>query len=80
MTSFWTTVLATIAAGVPLIALLGAVGVWVVKTIVRVEMDASNAELLTRINGTYVRANGSTLTGAEIERILKTLTPRRAHA
>lgn len=42
---------------------------WFVRTIVREE----NATQLRQINGTYVRAMGSSVTGAEIERRLNNL-------
>ena len=75
MTSWLTIATAILAAGVPLIGMVGLLANWFVKITVRAECDASNLELLAKINGTYVRAMGSTLTGAEIERRLNAIVP-----
>jgi hypothetical protein len=41
--------------------------------IVRAIVQAENAKLMVQLNGTFIRAAGSTLSGAEIERSLNQL-------
>ncbi len=64
MKEFWT----VLSAVVPAMVALGVFLSWVVRTTVRDEV--------AKINGTYVRANGSTVTGAEIERRLEHIESR----
>lgn len=66
MTQFWP----IISAVVPAIALAATWLGWFVKTTFAVMLAKSNAELLARFEGAFVRSAGSTLTGAEIGRDL----------
>lgn len=52
--------------------LLSGLGLFVRLT-VKTAIQEANAEQLVKINGTYVRSAGSTITGAEIERTLHAL-------
>ncbi len=67
----WDAVAAIIAALIALATYL----TWFVRVTTREQND----ELLQRINGTYVRSMGSTLTGAEAERRLTKLEQRAQH-
>jgi len=61
----WTIIASISAASVP----IGSFMIWIMRAVIQGE----NAKLLVSINGTYVRALHSTLTGAEIERSLNQL-------
>lgn len=56
------------ASMVPLLSLATGINAWYVKQTVRTEILTANTSQLALINGTYVRAMHSTVTGAEIER------------
>ncbi len=62
-----------VGAVTPILTAVGAVTFWFVRVTVRAEIAAANDEQLRKINGTYVRAAGSTMTGAEIERALRSI-------
>jgi hypothetical protein len=68
-TSWWSIVAAVGTAAVPVFGIIGAVVGWYVKVII----NQANAAQLVLINGSYVRAMKSTLSGAEIERVLAEL-------
>ncbi len=59
-----------VAAVLPVVAFVGGLVWWAIKTTMRNEMSRANAVQLQQINGTYVRAQGASVTGAELQRIL----------
>lgn len=68
--NFWTTFAAVCAGAIPVIGMIATLTVWFVRSTVRQEIADGNALQLRQINGTYIKALGATLTGAEIERNL----------
>ncbi len=63
---------AALGSSALLATVFGSAFVWTVRAIIRDEIG--------KLNGTYVRANGSLLTGHEIERRLLTLERNRRAA
>ena len=67
--------LAMVATATPIALAIAAINAVFVRATVKDAIHESNEAQLAKINGTYVRSEGSRMTGAEIERALE--GPRR---
>jgi hypothetical protein len=63
-------------AAVGAIAIIGGWIKYSMRSMIREESRKENDLLLTKINGTYVRSAGSSVTGSEVERRLEKLEHR----